>query len=185
MDILIRPAIPQEADILTVLARKSNRIWEYPEAYHQKWDNELYMDPSHITRNMVYLAELAKEVIGYFSIVYMRVDCQLGSRFVNRGFWLENLFVLPEYMGKGVGSALLQHAKLLCRKQDIKKLYVFVEPYARGFYDRMGGQFIRQSPTEFIDRVIPVYSLLIKQRKDDYLGFYSRRLQWRKSAGKL
>ena len=166
MDIIIRPAIPQEAGILTVLARRSNRFWDYPEEYHNKWDNELYMDPSHITRNMVCLAELAKEIIGYFSIVYVRTDSQLGNRFVNRGFWLENLFVLPEYMGKGVGSALLHHANLLCREQGIKKLYVFVEPYARGFYDRMGGQFIRQSPTEFIDRVIPVYSISTTHRDD-------------------
>lgn len=162
MDIIIRSAKPQEANILTVLARSSNRFWEYPEEYHAKWDRELQMLPSHITQNMVYVAEHADEIIGYYSIVHIKRDCQIGNRLVNKGYWLENLFVLPEYIGKGCGSALIQHAKLLCREKGGEELHVFVEPYSKGFYDRMGGRLIRQSPTEFTGRVIPVYLLPIK-----------------------
>ncbi|MDP4127343.1 MAG: GNAT family N-acetyltransferase [Bacillota bacterium] len=159
MNIIIRPAKPQEANILTVLARRSNHFWEYPEEYHVKWDRELQMLPSHIIQNMVYVAEQSDEIIGYFSIVHIKWDCQIGNRLVNKGYWLENLFVLPEYIGKGVGSALIGHAKFLCSEKGWRELHVFVEPYSRGFYDRMGGRLIRQSPTEINGRVIPVYLL--------------------------
>lgn len=160
MDI-IRPAKPQEADILTVLARKSNRFWDYPEEYHAKWDMELKMLPNHITQNLVYVAEQSDEIIGYFSIVHIRRDCQIGNRFVNKGHWLENLFVLPKYIRKGFGAALVQHAKILCKEKGVEELYAFVEPCSNGFYDKMGGQLIRESPTEFNGRVIPVYLLPI------------------------
>lgn len=162
MEITIRPAQPQEAGTLTALARASNHYWKYPEEYHMKWDQELFMPPSHIKLNLVYVAEHDSKIIGYFSIVHMRTDRQIGPRMVNKGFWLENVFVLPEYIGHGVGSALVRYAKLLCREKDIDKLFVFVEPFSRGFYDKMGGWFVRESLTEFTGRVIPVYILPVE-----------------------
>lgn len=147
MNIVIRKARSTENEILTKLAIASNRYWHYPEDYHAIWDRELQMDPSHIERNIVYVAECDDLIIGYFSIVHIRINCSLGCRFVNKGYWLENLFIRPEHIGKGIGSSLVAFARSLCREMEVRELYVFVEPFSKGFYDKMGGKFIRETPT--------------------------------------
>lgn len=162
MDIIIRPAKPQEANILTLLARYSNGGWRYPEEYHEKWDRKLEVPPSEFTQNMVCVSAQGDEIIGYYSIVHIHSDYRIRNRYMNKGYWLKILFVLPEYIRKGFGTTLLEHAKILCRENDGKELYVFVKPNLKGFYDKMGGQLIRQSPTEYLGNTIPVYLLPIK-----------------------
>jgi GNAT superfamily N-acetyltransferase len=59
------------------------------------------------------------------------------------GIYLEDLFVLPEYRGQGIGKALLQSLSQIAVERDCGRLEWMVldwnEP-AIGFYERMGAQ---------------------------------------------
>lgn len=61
------------------------------------------------------------------------------------GIYLEDLFVLPEYRGMGIGKALLSHLAGLALERDCGRLEWSVldwnEP-AIGFYQRMGATIL-------------------------------------------
>ena len=51
---------------------------------------------------------------------------------------LEYLFIEPEYIGKGYGRILWNHALEECRKLGITEFTIITSPDARGFYFRLG-----------------------------------------------
>jgi GNAT superfamily N-acetyltransferase len=59
------------------------------------------------------------------------------------GIWLEDLFVLPEHRGSGLGKALLATLAAVCAERGYSRLEWWVlrwnEP-SIGFYDSIGGR---------------------------------------------
>ncbi|MBM4356686.1 MAG: GNAT family N-acetyltransferase [Deltaproteobacteria bacterium] len=57
------------------------------------------------------------------------------------GIWLEDLFVLPEHRGRGIGRALLERLGVLARDRDCARIEWSVLDWnelAIGFYRRLG-----------------------------------------------
>ncbi len=162
--IYIRRAIPAEHELLTDISLRAKQIWPYPDEYFAIWREELTISPDYITANLVYLAELENLVAGYYAIAYNPQDRQVGKVFVQSGYWLEHIFVLPKVMYSGIGRKLLNHAMNECHKVHCKQLSIFVDPFARGFYDKMGAQFLYDSPSSIPGRTIPVYRLAIPDK---------------------
>ena len=78
-----------------------------------------------------------------------------------KGYWMEHIFIYPEYITKGVGSVLIEHMKSYCRVNDIRLLTVFVDPFAEGFYKKIGASFKYLSKSNIPDREIPVYEIQV------------------------
>src|SRR5690554_6199749 len=115
MDVSIRKAVREDSNVLTDISFKSKRYWNYPEEYFEIWKDELTIKDSYILDNTVYVAEANDEIIGYYSIVEVKNDFWAGEVFVMKGFWLEHIFILPEYIGKGIGTKLINHAIQTCK----------------------------------------------------------------------
>lgn len=75
--------------------------------------------------------------------------------------WIENLWVLSEYIGKGVGKELFHHATALARGRGYKSLQLEADPNALGFYEKMGMKKIgeRQSEVDGMLRVLPIMEI--------------------------
>jgi ribosomal protein S18 acetylase RimI-like enzyme len=71
--------------------------------------------------------------------------------------WIENLWVLPNYIGKGVGRRLFLHTLSRARELGYKTLQLEADPNAAGFYEKMGMTKIgeRHSEAEGQPRVLP------------------------------
>jgi len=79
--------------------------------------------------DMIFLAIEKEEALGF-----IRVSSREGS------FWIEELFVRPEFRGRGIGRALVERAEEEVRKHD-DALYLFVLPQdkdAIAFWKRLG-----------------------------------------------
>lgn len=160
-EMTIRRAEENEDELLTALSFASKHVWNYPKEYFNVWKNELTITKDYIRNNQVYIAAIEKQVTGYFSIVKVANDFYSGDVFVKKGFWLEHLFIKPEFIKKGIGTRLIQFAVDLCRGNGVRTLNIFADPNAAGFYNKIGADYIGESPSSIKNRNVMVYQLNI------------------------
>ena len=101
----------------------------------------------------VLIARLGKTPVG-FALFFQSYSTFLAKP----GIYLEDLFVLPEHRGRGVGKALLAHLGRLARERDCGRLEWSVLDWnapAIAFYERLGAtvmpdwRICRMTPNEF------------------------------------
>lgn len=161
MNLVIRKAKDTESDNLTSISFASKRYWNYPEEYLKVWEKELTITTKYIQENIVFVADADDMAVGYFSIVEVKEDFWAGQVFVKKGFWLEHIFIMPEFIGKRIGSELIAYAKDYCKKNKIERLNIFSDPYAKGFYDKIGAKYIKESPSSINGRTVSLYELAV------------------------
>lgn len=138
MEVIIRKASPEESETITEISFASKRFWNYPEEYFEIWKDELTITSEYIRYNIVNVAELNRQILGYYSIVKNEKDFWAGKVFVMEGYWLEHIFIKPEFIGKGIGSQLILHAQKTCKDLGVEKVYIFSDPNSKGFYHKIG-----------------------------------------------
>ena len=62
-----------------------------------------------------------------------------------RSGWLEDLWVEPAWIGRGLGRALFEHVAAEARQRGARRLEWEAEPNAQGFYEHLGGAYVRDS----------------------------------------
>ena len=70
--------------------------------------------------------------------------------------WLEDLWVEPAWIGHGLGRALFEHVAAEARRRGARRLEWEAEPNAQGFYEHLGGAYIRESEETEWGRVLQV-----------------------------
>ncbi|MFC4946860.1 GNAT family N-acetyltransferase [Pseudonocardia sp. GCM10023141] len=126
---LIREARPEEADALAALAVRSKAHWPYPEALIARFARSLGLTPEVIAANDVWVAEHEGAVRGFSTLLHRGPVCIL-----------DDLWVEPAAIGSGVGRALFEHAAARAAARGAAALEWDAEPYAVGFYERVGGR---------------------------------------------
>jgi ribosomal protein S18 acetylase RimI-like enzyme len=108
-----------------------------------RWRNYLI---NHPDTNYVYVAEDDGEIVGFVSGGPLRDDT---SGYTSE---LYAIYVLEHTQGTGVGRRLVQALvrDLLEREHESMLLWVFRDnPPARGFYEKLGGQYVSEKTFEF------------------------------------
>ena len=85
---------------------------------------------------LVMVADDGTRLVG-FICVFARADDSWGA-------YIDNLHVVPDWQGRGLGRALMRSAaEWVCRKQPGAGVYLYVmeaNATARAFYDRLGAR---------------------------------------------
>jgi ribosomal protein S18 acetylase RimI-like enzyme len=146
----IRRALPEEADALTGIALAAKRHWGYPESWMALWTPELTFHPDYFEANESWAAVTDGRLVGFYT---------LQERDGNA--WLENLWVAPEYMGRGVGRTLWAHAVNQSRRHGFRLLRFESDPNAAGFYEKMGAHKVgeRKSAVDGQPRLLPIMEM--------------------------
>ena len=73
---------------------------------------------------------------------------------------LEDLWVKPDFIGKGIGRALFEHALARCCSVGVEILEVEADLHAQGFYEKMGMHKVGEHPSD-VDgqRSLPVLEM--------------------------
>lgn len=150
--ILLRRAIPNEANVLSQIALSAKAYWGYPMRWMEIWKPQLTFSVEYFEENESWVAEWEDTPIAFYTL-----QDRDGKA------WIENLWVLPERMGQGIGRQLFLHAVKLARQRGYKALQLDADPNAIGFYAKMGMHKIgeRRSEIEGQPRVLPVMEMVL------------------------
>ena len=160
-EISIYKAHDSDCETLTEVSFSAKKHWNYPENYFDIWKDELTITEEYINKNIVYKAMFLESVFGFYSIVENENDFWTNDIFVKKGFWLEHIFIRPEFHKIGIGRVMIDHAKMISKVNGIGNLFIFVDPFAKGFYDKIGAEFLNESNSSIPLRRIPIYELKI------------------------
>jgi N-acetylglutamate synthase-like GNAT family acetyltransferase len=146
MNIEIRRANPDEADTLTAIAHAAKRHWGYPEKWIAHWKAELTITPEFINANEVFVAVYDGRIIGCCALVLTESLSEL-----------EHMWILPEFIGAGLGRKLFTYARERAASLNLGQLELSADPNAEGFYQDMGAVRIGEvrSEIEGQPRVLP------------------------------
>jgi hypothetical protein len=159
--IKINKAQDNDCDILTEISFAAKGHWNYPNSYYELWKDELTISRDYINHNIVYKALFSDLILGFYSIVENKSDFYSGETLVKKGFWLEHIFIKPDYHKFRIGRLMIDHAKMISKAIRINHLLIFVDPYAKGFYDKIGADYLYDSKSSIPGRLIPVYDLKV------------------------
>jgi GNAT superfamily N-acetyltransferase len=136
----IRDARPDEAPALAALQRRSADVWEEYRA--QLAANPDAIEPPHraIADGRVRVAADASGRLLGFSVVLPIRDgrCEL-----------EDIFVEPEWMRRGVGRLLVADLTARAAAAGASPVDVIANPNALAFYERLGFETTGQASTRF------------------------------------
>lgn len=143
----IRPVIPDQADELSRIALAAKRHWGYPERWIEIWTPQLTFTPEYFRSNEGWAAVQNEAPIGFYTLLE-----------ANETASIENLWVLPECMGQGIGKQLFLHAVGIARQRGYKILQLEADPHAVGFYEKMGMYKVgeRHSEVDGQPRTLPI-----------------------------
>lgn len=161
MPLTIRTAVAADSEALTAISFAAKAHWGYPPEYFAVWRDELTITPGYIEKNLVRVAECDGRIIGYFAVSEADAGFRADPLSVDKGYWLDHIFILPAYIGRGVGSQLIAVLRECCRAQGIGKLAIFADPNASGFYDKLGARRLGEAPSNIAGRTVPLYELTI------------------------
>ncbi len=115
-----------DLETLNTISVKSKAYWGYPESWIEKWLDELTLDEHKFSNQNILVVENENRLIGYSSIVEN-----------SENYEILHLWILPAYIGKGLGKKLLEKT---IRKFVIKDKEIIVEadPNAEPFYQSQG-----------------------------------------------
>ena len=141
----IRPVDPNEGERLREIAIAAKSYWGYDLGRVVHWAAMGDCSPRGLCEKEVYVAETLGQVIGWASLMSRGDVC-----------WLDDLWIEPEWIGRKVGSLLFCHAAERAKQRGATRMEWEAEPNALGFYEKMGGRYLRDSEPSIWGRVIPV-----------------------------
>jgi GNAT superfamily N-acetyltransferase len=161
---MIRIAKSNESKVLTNISFKSKGYWNYPKQFFVIWQSELTITEKYINENKVFILEENALPIAFYSIVKLESDIEISGIKLPKGFWLDHMFILPEFIGKGFGTEMFGHLVNYCRKEKIPEIGILADPNAKLFYEKMGCEYQREYPSTIQNRTTPFLKYRLKDR---------------------
>jgi GNAT superfamily N-acetyltransferase len=145
----IRPVDPGEGERLRGIAIAAKAHWDYDLDFVTRWAARGDWSRKALAGKEVYVVETHGEAVAWAALVSK-----------NGVWWLDDLWVLPEWMGKGIGTRLFRHIADRARALGgPTRLEWQAEPNAVGFYEKVGGRYLRDGEPTSWGRVLPVMGI--------------------------
>lgn len=152
---MIVAATISDAKLLTEIALKSKAFWGYTVVDLASWKPDLSVSEKMINELFVYKFIIDDKIAGFYILNPPR----------EKGIELEMLFVLPKFIGQGIGKQLLLHSlkKALQLKADF--ITLLADPNAVPFYQSQGFVIIDKKQSSIPERFLPIMKLELSNKK--------------------
>jgi GNAT superfamily N-acetyltransferase len=148
--ISVRAPGPDEGERLREIAIASKAHWGYDLDFVRRWAARGDFSAAGLSAGAkeVYVADMDGAAVAWAALVPRVVL-----------MWLDDLWVDPPWIGRGVGSLLFRHAVERARRLGGSRLEWQAEPNSIGFYEKLGGCYLRDGELTSWGRVLPVMGL--------------------------
>jgi GNAT superfamily N-acetyltransferase len=150
----LEKANSNDNEVLTAITKKSKAYWGYSDEQIEIWSESLTVSPAYIETKSVYKLVIDTRTVGYYSFFY-------EDEYTIK---LDNLFILPEYIGKGFGRILMDDFLILVKGTDVSKIILDSEPNAEMFYAKLGFVKVGEIETSIENRYLPIMELNISKK---------------------
>jgi GNAT superfamily N-acetyltransferase len=145
VDVAVREGRERDFTRLREIALDAKAHWGYDRARVEDWALRGDFEPESLRARLLSVAEAEGEPVGWAALIPRG---EVG--------WLEDLWVEPAWIGLGVGRLLFEHVVEQARSLGARRLEWEAEPNAKGFYERMGASYVRESEVTEWGRVLDV-----------------------------
>lgn len=152
-EVWIRPAEHGEVERLREIAIAAKSYWGYDPDRVREWAALGDFSPAGLLEKHVYVAAVRDAPVGWAAAI-SRTDV----------WWLDDLWILPDWMGKGIGRRLFSHTAEQGRAAGAHRMEWEAEPNALGFYERMGSHYLRDSEPSVWGRVNAIMGIDLSSR---------------------
>jgi GNAT superfamily N-acetyltransferase len=135
----------ERLDEITVAAKSH---WGHDVRWVENWVAAGDFAVVAVARDEAWLVEVGRTIAGWSAL-------QLRGEVA----WLEDLWVDPPYMGRGVGRALFLDAAARAAAASARRVEWESDLDAVGFYERMGARQVRNSDVTGLGRILPIMAL--------------------------
>jgi GNAT superfamily N-acetyltransferase len=149
-DVTIRAARRSEWELLREIAFRAKSHWGYDAEVVRKWASRMDLSDSLSDKREVYVAEIGGPLAGWASLMSKG---DVG--------WLDDLWIEPEWIGKGVGTKMFRHAVSRGHELAAARIELEAERHAIGFYEKMGARYVRDSEPGVWGRISPIMALVL------------------------
>ena len=132
MEFTIRKARPEEAATLSTIAMKAKAHWGYPQEQLELWGREfLTVSSEYISDHHVWVACLNSAAVGFSGVRMRDTEAEL-----------DHLWILPNYIGQGIGRQLFLYTAKRIQETGYPEMVFTSDPHADGFYRKLGAEQI-------------------------------------------
>lgn len=140
----IRKADIEDREKLNEIAHRSKAYWGYSKEFMQALKGDLEITNKDIQEKLVYVFEEYDVIQGFYCLAP-------GER------KLEDLFIHPDYIGKGLGKVLWNDLIIKAKDHELDVFQLDSDPNAVQFYLRTGAYIIgERKSTVLPDRTFPL-----------------------------
>ncbi len=137
--------------ILSKITYLGKAFWGYDKELLDKWKEDLTITPDYIIKNNVFKLISDGKIIGYYSFLKLE----------NNILKLDFLFILPEYIGSGIGKLLMTDFIDKAKNLNIEKIILDADPNAEKFYSKFGFQTYNKLESSVKNRFLPQMQLIL------------------------
>jgi GNAT superfamily N-acetyltransferase len=148
LTIRIREGTEADFERLRAIAVEAKAHWGYDRVLVEEWAQGGDFEPESLRARLLYVAEVDGASVGWAALIPRG---EVG--------WLEDLWVEPAWIGQGLGRALFEHVAAEARRRGARRLEWEAEPNAQGFYEHLGGAYVRDSEETEWGRVLQVLAV--------------------------
>jgi ribosomal protein S18 acetylase RimI-like enzyme len=145
----IEKATINDHEILTEITKKSKAYWGYSNEQIEIWSELLTITKTYIETKNVFKLVLNNKIVGYYSFFITKEET----------VQLDNLFILPNYIGKGLGRELMDNFLTQLKSSNTKKVILESEPNTEKFYSKFGFTKVGEVETSIHGRYLPIMEL--------------------------
>ena len=135
-----------DGELLTEIALISKAYWGYSKENIDSWIEDLTVTSKMILERDVFKFLDGDTIAGFYIL----------NPLVKDSIELDMLFVLPNFIGKGIGKLLLHHAFSKAKKLGSKFMTLLADPNAVPFYSSQGFYEIDKKESSIPNRFLPV-----------------------------